>query len=1053
MKLIRFFIDRPIFASVISILIFLAGLVSVFQLPISEYPEVSPPSVVITARFPGASPSDIAETVASPLEEQLSGVDDMLYFNSLSTTDGLLQIRVTFKIGADVDLSQQLVQNRVQQALPRLPETVRQLGVTVTKSSPDLTMVVHLTSPSERYDILYLRNYAVLNVRDELSKVTGVGNVGTFGSGDYAMRIWINPNKAAQRNLTTDEIIAAIREQNNQVAAGIIGGPPYTENSPSGLQLPIQIKGRLESVSEFESIIVKRSPNGEITRLKDIARIELDAAQYTLRSLLNNKPAVALPIFASPGANALQISSDIRQKMKELKPYFPEGVDYEIVYDPTTFVRDSIHSVIETLIETVLLVVFVVVLFLQRWRVALIPLLAVPVSIVGTFTLMYLLGFSINVLSLFGLILAIGVVVDDAIVVVENVARNIESGLSPRDATIKAMKEVTGPVIATSLVLMGVFIPISFLSGLTGMFYKQFSMTIAIAVIISTINSLTLSPALSAHLLQDMSNRGDWLQGLLDKYFGWMFRGFNFILDRFNIKYESGLVYSLKRKTLLSIIFAILIGVTFLGFNLTPKGFIPAQDKQYLIAFAQLPQGSSLDRTEEVIRKMSEAALNQPGVNNAIAFPGLSINGFVNNSSSGIIFVALKPFKERKGENTGAFAIAKQLQQKFMTIPGAYIAIFPPPPVRGLGTAGGFKLQIEDRLDRGYEALNNVVREVTTKANQHPALSRVYSGYSIDTPQLLANLDRTKAEQLGIDMGSVFRTMQTYLGSQYVNDFNLFGRTYQVIAQAESEFRDQTDDMLKLKVRNKAGEMVPLGAVISTSEIKGPSISMHYNGYRSADINGDSAPGYSSGDARKAIEDVLQDTLPSGMAFEWTDLTYQQILAGNTAIFIFPLCLFLVFLILAAQYESLSMPLAIIMIVPMSILSAIFGVYFTGGDNNIFTQISFFVLSGLASKNAILIVEFAKEKENEGMPVLQATIQASLLRLRPILMTSFSFIIGVLPLVFSTGAGSEMRKDIGIAVFFGMLGVTVLGLIFTPLFYVIIRKIELFLKHRKEARS
>jgi multidrug efflux pump len=671
-------------------------------------------------------------------------------------------------------------------------------------------------------------------------------------------------------------------------------------------------------------------------------------------------------------------------------------------------------------------------------------LLAVPVSIVGTFAVMLLLGFSINVLSLFGLILAIGVVVDDAIVIVENVARSIENGMQPREATIKAMDEVTGPVIATSMVLMGVFIPIAFLSGLTGLFYQQFALTIAIAVVISTFNSLTLSPALAACLLKPQHAKQDRLQRGIDWLFGGVFKYFNMGLTVMNGGYAKSVSWSLARKGLVMILFAMLLGLTLFGFKTVKSGFIPSQDKQYLIAFTQLPQGATLDRTEDVIRKMSDIALAQPGVDHSIAFPGLSINGFVNNSSSGIIFVRLSAFEDRTTPELSAFAIAQQLQQRFMGVKGAFIAIFPPPPVRGLGNSGGFKLQIEDRLDRGYEELNQVLGQVLSKANQDPALSRVYSSYNIDMPQLLANIDRTKVEQLGIDLGSIFRTMQTFLGSRYINDFNLFGRTYQVIAQSESEYRDQPEDILKLKIRNNEGEMIPFGSILQLSEIRGPAIAMRYNGYRSADVNGTAAPGYSSGQAREAIEKVLEETLPSGMAFEWTDLTYQQILAGNTASFIFPLCLLLVFLVLAAQYESLMMPIAIILIVPLSILSAIWGVYFTGGDNNIFVQISFFVLAGLASKNAILIVEFARELERKGTSLVAAAVESSRLRLRPILMTSFSFIIGVLPLVLSTGAGSEMRRDIGVAVFSGMVGVTFMGLIFTPVFYVIVRKISIW---------
>ncbi len=1051
MNFSRFYIDRPIFAAVLSVLIFVAGFVAMFNLPISEYPEVAPPSVVVNASFPGASPADIAESVSIPLEEQINGVENMLYMNSLATTDGNLQLRVTFAIGTDADLAQQLVQNRVQQALPRLPQTVRDFGVTVTKSSPDITMVVHIVSPNERYDALYLRNYTNINVKDELAKVQGVGSVQIFGAGDYAMRLWLDPNKVAERGLTTGEIMAAVRSQNTQVAAGTIGGPPYTEGKNVPKQMPITVQGRLESIAEFEDIIIKRSAEGVVTRLKDVARIELDASGYALRSLLDNKPAVATAIFASPGANALEISSNVRTKMAELKKNFPEDVDFQVIYDPTTFVSDSIHKVIETLLEAVLMVVIVVVAFLQRWRAALIPLLAVPVSIVGTFAVMLVLGFSINVLSLFGLILAIGVVVDDAIVVVENVSRGIEEGMTPRAAAIRAMKEVTGPIIATSLVLMGVFIPIAFLSGLTGMFYNQFALTIAIAVVISTFNSLTLSPAMSALLLQKEGAKRDRLQRGMDKIFGGFFRVFNRVFDRFNDRYTNSVRWSISRKGLMMAIFGGFLVLTMYGFKSVPAGFVPAQDKQYLIAFAQLPQGATLEQTEEVIRQMGDIALKHEGVANAVAFPGLSPNGFVANSSSGIVFLPLKGFKERTAPHLNGFAIAGALQQQFMSIHGAFVAIFPPPPVSGLGTAGGFKLQIEDRAGLGYEAVNAALWQVLGKANQHPALTQVYSNYNIDAPEIFANLDRTKAEQLGVDVDQVFATMQTFLGSQYINDFNLFGRVYRVIAQAEAEYRDEASDITGLKVRNRDGAMIPLGSIIDVEESKGPAIAMRYNAYLAADVNGNPAPGYSSGQAEAAIMEILDETLPAGMTYEWTDLTYQQILAGDSTLIIFPLCLFLVFLVLAAQYESLTMPIAVIAIVPLTILSAIWGVKWSGGDNNIFTQISFFVLAGLASKNAILIVEFARELEREGLKLVDAAVKASRLRLRPILMTSFAFIMGVLPLVTSTGAGAEMRQDIGVAVFSGMLGVTFMGIIFTPIFYVLLRLVDKKFEKKEEA--
>jgi len=1034
----KFFIDRPIFAGVISVIIFLAGLIAMTRLPISEYPEVVPPSVVVTARFPGANPQTIAETVATPLEEQINGTENMLYMGSSAASDGTLTLTVTFKLGTDANLATQLVQNRVNQALPRLPEVTRALGVTTVKSSPDLTMVVHLKSPSHRYDMLYLRNYAVLNVKDQLAKIEGVGNVQLFGSGDYAMRLWLNPERIAELGLTSDDVINAVRRQNVQVAAGVINGPPY--GADSQLQLPINVEGRLSDPEQFRQIIIKNE-GGVVTRLGDVARVEIQASQYGLRSLLNNDDAVAIPIFQAPGSNAIQISDHVRATMEELKKNFPEGVDYSIVYDPTVFVRDSITAVVHTLLEAVALVVLVVILFLQTWRASIIPLLAVPVSIVGTFAVMLLFGFSINNLSLFGLVLAIGIVVDDAIVVVENVERNIEAGLSPRDATLKAMSEVTGPIIAIALVLCAVFVPIAFISGLTGEFYRQFALTIAFSTVISAFNSLTLSPALSAVLLKSHDAPKDWLARAMEKVLGGFFGAFNRVFHRGAQGYGKGVGSILTRKSGAVLVYGALLLATVGLFRLVPPGFVPIQDKQYLVSFAQLPQGATLDRTEAVIRKMSDIALKDPAVEGAVAFPGLSINGFINSPSSGIVFATLKPFEQRGSKDSG-MAVAQRLQAKFASVNDAIIAIFPPPPVQGLGTIGGFKLQVEDRTDQGDAALAKVMQQIQMKAAKDPALAGVFSNFSIGVPQLFANLDRTKAQQLGVDVQDVFSTMQTYLGSVYINDFNRFGRTYEVIAQADTPFRAAPQNIAQLKVRNNAGAMVPLGSLITVNETTGPDTAMRYNGFRAADLNGGAAPGYSSGQAQAAITKILDESLPQGMRYEWTELTYQQILAGDTTLLVFPLCVLLVFLVLAAQYESLFLPLAIILIVPLCLFSAITGVWLTGGDNNIFTQIGLFVLIGLACKNAILIVEFARELELGGEQTVQAAIHAARLRLRPILMTSFAFIMGVVPLVLSSGAGAEMRHAMGVAVFFGMLGVTFFGLFLTPVFYVLLRTLE-----------
>ncbi|NMG75220.1 efflux RND transporter permease subunit [Aromatoleum diolicum] len=1039
MNLSRFFIDRPIFAGVLSLLMLVSGLLALRVLPISEYPEVVPPSVVVRAQYPGANPKVIAETVATPLEEAINGVEGMLYMGSQATTDGLMTLTVTFRLGTDPDKAQQLVQNRVAQAEPRLPEEVRRLGVTTVKSSPDLTMVVHLLSPNGRYDMTYLRNYALLNVKDRLARIDGVGQVQLFGSGDYSMRIWLDPQKVAARGLSAGDVVRAIREQNVQAAAGVVGASPGLPGID--LQLSVNARGRLQSEDEFGDIIVRTGADGAVTRLRDLGRIELGASEYALRSLLDNKDAVAIPVFQAPGSNAIEISDHVRETMQQLKQHMPEGVDYEIVYDTTQFVRASIEAVVKTLLEAVALVVLVVILFLQTWRASIIPLLAVPVSIVGTFAVMHLFGFSINALSLFGLVLAIGIVVDDAIVVVENVERNIEAGLTPREATYRAMREVSGPIIAIALVLIAVFVPLAFITGLSGQFYKQFALTIAMSTVISAINSLTLSPALSALLLRGHDAPKDALTRGMDKVFGRFFGAFNRTFRRGAEAYGGGVRGAIGRKAVMMAVYLGLVGLTVGLFKAVPGGFVPAQDKQYLIGFAQLPDGATLDRTEAVIRRMGEIALAQPGVEHAVAFPGLSINGFTNSSNSGIVFTPLKPFAERKGEALSAGAIAMELNKKFAGIEDAFIVMFPPPPVQGLGTTGGFKLQLEDRASLGYEALDAATKAFLAKASKAPELAGLFSSYQVNVPQLYADIDRTRARQLGIPVTEVFDTMQIYLGSLYVNDFNRFGRTYSVRVQADAPFRARAEDVGLLKVRSQTGEMVPLSALMNIESSFGPERAMRYNGFLSADISGAPAPGFSSGQAREAVERIAAETLPQGISLEWTELTYQEILAGNSAVWVFPLAILLVFLVLAAQYESLTLPLAIILIVPMGLLAAMTGVWLSGGDNNVFTQIGLIVLVGLSAKNAILIVEFARELEFAGRTPIQAAIEASRLRLRPILMTSLAFVMGVLPLVLSTGAGAEMRSAMGVAVFAGMIGVTAFGLFLTPVFYVLLRRL------------
>ena len=1050
MNFSRFFVDKPIFAAVLSIIIFVAGLIAIFSLPISEYPDVVPPSVVVRAQYPGADPKIIAETVAAPLEEQINGVENMLYMSSQNTADGALMLTVTFKVGTNVEQAETQVQNRVQRALPRLPDEVRQIGVTTVKSSPNLTMVVHLLSPSGRYDDLYLRNYAVLNIKDQLARIPGMGETNLFGSGDYAMRVWLDPQKVAARGLTASDVVAAIREQNVQVAAGVIGSSPSKDAT---FQMTVNTQGRLKTPEQFGAIIVHTNADGAVTLLKDVARIELGSNSYDLRSLLNNKSAVAIGIFEAPNANALQLSSDVRAKMEELKKDFPEGVDYDVVYDPTQFVRESIRAVIHTLLEAIALVVLVVIVFLQTWRASIIPLLAVPVSIVGTFAVMLGFGFSINTLSLFGLVLAIGIVVDDAIVVVENVERNIANGLSPRDATIQAMKEVSGPIVAIALVLCAVFVPIAFVSGLSGQFYRQFALTIAISTVISAFSSLTLAPALAASLLKPHNAPKDALTKVMDKLFGGFFAWFNRFFGSASRRYEVGVKGVLARKSIAVGVYMVLGVAAIFMFKAVPAGFVPGQDKQYLVGFAQLPDAASLERTTSVIRRMSDIAKEIPGVESSVAFPGLSINGFTNAPNAGIVFTTLKPFDQRtKPEESGA-AIAGEINKRMGAIQDAFVMVFPPPPVNGLGTIGGFKLMIEDRGNLGYDALYKATQDVQMKAWQDPKLAGVFSSFKINVPQLFADVDRTKAKQLGVPLETIYQTLQINLGSLYVNDFNQFGRTYQVRVQADAPFRSHAEDIAQLKVRSDKGEMIPLSSLMRVKDSYGPDRVQRYNAYVAADLNGGAAPGVSSGEAQAEMEKILRDTLPKGISYEWTDLTYQDILSGNTMLLVFPLCVLLVFLVLAAQYESWTLPLAVILIVPMSILCALTGVKLTHGDNNVFTQIALFVLVGLASKNAILIVEFARELEEHGRSVLQAALEACRLRLRPILMTSIAFIMGVVPLVFSHGAGSEMRHAMGVAVFAGMLGVTFFGLFLTPVFYVLLRTLAKRLAHKPAATT
>ncbi|WPU21944.1 multidrug efflux RND transporter permease subunit [Cedecea neteri] len=1037
MNFSRYFIDRPIFAGVLSLMILIAGLVSIPLLPVSEYPEVVPPTVVVTAHFPGASPEVIANTVATPLEQSINGVENMLYMSSQATTDGLLTITVTFKLGTNPDLAQQLVQNRVSQASSRLPEDVQRLGINTVKSTPDLTLVVHLYSPDGRYDSSWLNNYAILHLRDRLARIEGVGDIQVRGAGEYAMRIWLDPQKMAARGLSTSNVVTAVRQENVQAAAGIIGGSPNAADITT--QMSISVQGRLEDKDQFGDIVVRTGANGEVTRLRDIARVELGNAEYAARSLLDNQPASAIFVLQAPGSNTVNIGKDVRAAMVEMKKTMPEGVDYRIVFNPTQFVTASIDAVTQTLLEAIALVVLVVILFLQTWRASIIPLLAVPVSIIGTFAVMNLFGFSINTLTLFGLVLAIGIVVDDAIVVVENIERNIESGLSPRQASYQAMREVAGPIVAISLVLCAVFVPLAFSSGLTGQFYRQFALTIAISTVISALNSLTLSPALSALLLKPRHAEPDRLTRAMDYCLGGFFRRFNRLFRRGAYSYRQGVRGALQRKGGVFVIYLLLAGAAAWLFNQVPGGFVPAQDRTYLLAVIQLPDGTTLERTEKIVEQVNSLALENKDVLASLAFPGMSINGFTNSSNAAISFLNLQPFEKRKGDAHTAAAIAADLNKRFSVINGARVIIFNPPPVRGLGTTGGFRLQLEDRNALGYPALDAATKQFIAAASKEPELTGMYSSFQVNVPQLHAEVDRVKARQLGIPVSDIFNTLQVYLGSQYINDFNLFGRTYSVRAQADAPFRAHAENIGELKVRSADGSMIPLSTLLTVTPGFGPERAMRYNGFPSADVSGSAAPGYSSNQARDAIERVAAQTLPPGIGFEWTDLTYQQILAGNSAVWLFPLAVLLVFLVLAALYESLALPFAIILIVPMAILSALFGVWLTHGDNNVFTQIGLMVLVGLSAKNAILIVEFARELELAGSTPWRAALKASRLRLRPILMTSMAFIMGVLPLLESSGSGSEIRHAMGVAVFSGMLGVTFFGLFLTPVFYTALR--------------
>ncbi len=1041
----HFFIDRPIFATVISIFFLIAGAIAYINLPVSQYPEIALPTVVVRAQFTGATAATIAETVATPLEQEINGVENMLYMESSSTADGSMQLTITFKQGTNLDDAQVLVQNRVSLAEPRLPAEVRQVGVTTRKSSPDMLMVIHLFSPDNTRSSLYISNYVLLRIKDVLARQDGVGDVTIFGAREYSMRVWLDTDRLATLDMTTSDVINALREQNIQVAAGAIGQPPTTE-SQAAFQLNISTQGRLEDVEQFKQVIVKAGDGARLVRLGDVARVELGAQDYSTSSYLDGREAIGIAVFQRPGSNAVATAENVVKLMEQLSKDFPEGLEFEIAYNPTKFVEESISAVFHTLIEATILVVLTVFIFLQSWRATIIPVVAIPISLIGTLGVMLAMGFSLNNLSLFGLVLAIGIVVDDAIVVVENVDHWIERGLSPRAAAHKAMSEVGSALVAATLVLIAVFVPTAFIPGISGEFYRQFAVTIAVSTTISLIVSLTLSPAMCALLLKPKSSTkhsssvwGKFVHRLATP-FRWFFAGFNWIFNRGTNLYV-GTVSRLVRVSWLGVLVYLgLLILTWLGFRFVPGGFIPAQDQGYIIVSIELPPGASLARSEVVANQVKEIALEIPGVAHAVSIVGFSGATRSNNSNAAAVFVTLADSGERAEQGHSADQILAELRQRTAVVDQATVLVIPPPPVPGIGTGGGFKMQVQDRSGAGLDQLQQIASEMSGQAMNEPGMALVYTTFRNNTPQLYADIDRTKAQILDVPLSNVFDTLQTALGSVYVNDFNYLGRTYRVTAQADSQFRSEPADVMKLRTRSANGSVVPLGSLMQMSQKTAPDRIVRYNLYPSADISGALLPGVSSGQAMASMERLAGQTLPEGFGYEWTDLSYQESQAGNTALFIFPLCVLFVFLALSAQYESWLLPLAVILIVPMGLLFAIGGIWLMGMDNNILTQIGFIVLVALACKNAILIVEFAKAEEDAGKNLFEAAVSAARLRVRPILMTSLAFILGVVPLVIATGAGSEMRRALGTAVFSGMIGVTIFGLFLTPIFYVVLRR-------------
>src|SRR5579875_2177669 len=1035
MRISHFFIDRPIFASVVSIIIVILGGVAFTRLPVAQYPDIAPPIINISGQFTGASSETVAETVVAPIEQAVNGVEGMLYISSNSTADGKFTISVTFEVGTNLDIAQVQVQNRVTTVTPRLPQAVQQVGVTVAKSSPDILMVVNLYSPDNSRDALFMSNYANLEITDVLARVDGVGSLVIFGARDYAMQVWLDPDRLQSLNLTAADVVSALQGQNVQVASGELNSPPVPHQL--AFQVAVRTLGRLDNVSEFSNIVVKKTANA-VVRLKDVGRVELAAQNYGSNSYLDDNESIAIAVFQRPGSNALATGDNIRKAMAELGKNFPPGLQYTMIYDPTLFIRQSVNAVIETILEAMALVVLVVILFLQTWRAAIIPILAIPISLVGTFFVMSLFGFTINNLSLFGLVLAIGIVVDDAIVVVENVERNIAAGLNPREAAIRSMNEVGSALIAIALVLTAVFVPSAFITGISGQFYRQFALTIAGSTIISLIVSLTLSPAMCALLLKphDPARRDRWFERPVHGFFRLFNRGFDWVRDR----YGRLAAHVVRLAVLMLVLYAGVIGFGLNEFRKTPQGFIPQQDRGFLIVAAQLPPGASLARTDAVLRRAWEIARAQPGVAHGTRVAG----------SSGAIFLVLDDFKKRaRDPRQSAAAIQGALFGKFAAIEDAFVVVVQPPSVQGIGNAGGFRMMVEDRSGAGPAALQGAVYAMMGAAAKTPGLQQVFSLFETATPQIYLDIDRTKAQMLGVNMPDVFNALQVYIGGFYVNDFNLFGRTFRVQAQAAWPYRLEPQDVLNLRVRNASGETVPLGSFTTVRNISGPYRVPRYNLYPAAELDGQPAPGYSQGEAIALMQKLAAQVLPAGFSYEWTTLAYQQLRAGNTAIFAFALGVVFVFLVLAAQFESLTLPFAVILIVPMCLVASIVGVVLRGQDNNILTQVGFIVLIGLAAKNAILIVEFAKQLEDRGEELHDAARHAAGLRLRPILMTSFAFILGVVPLVWSTGAGAELRQVLGTTVFSGMIGVTLFGLIFTPAFYVVSRWIALHLSRRR----